>query len=118
MDAKAIEEYRRLLLARRAELEGLSASSSSSRAAVELDQSKVGRLSRMDALQGQAMAQATEERRRNERHRIEAALARMGEDEYGYCQRCGEEIAAARLRLDPATPLCVDCANSVARAEL
>lgn len=79
---------------------------------MELDQTRVGRLSRMDALQGQAMAQETERRRKNELQRIEAALLRVESGDYGYCVTCGEEISAKRLALDPSTPLCIDCASS------
>ena len=78
---------------------------------VELDQQRVGRLSRMDALQGQEMARAAERRRDIELRKIDAALARLDSGEYGWCARCGEEIAAARLRLDPAVPICIDCAQ-------
>lgn len=78
---------------------------------VELDQTRMGRLSRMDALQGQAMAQETERRRKNELQRIEAALMRVESGDYGYCVTCGEEISAKRLALDPSTPLCIDCAS-------
>jgi len=78
---------------------------------VELDQTRVGRLSRMDALQGQAMAQETERRRNNELQRIDAALARVDTGDYGYCVICGEEISSKRLALDPSTPLCIDCAS-------
>ena len=77
---------------------------------VELDQARVGRLSRMDALQGQAMAQATSERRRLEIARIDAAVKRMDEGEFGYCVECGNEIAEKRLELSPAIARCVDCA--------
>ena len=81
------------------------------RAAVELDQTTVGRLSRMDAMQVQAMAVETERRRVIELDRIEAALNRMGEGDYGFCIACDAEIPAKRLELDPATPLCVKCAE-------
>jgi DnaK suppressor protein len=104
-------EVERRLRAQLAELEGLSAGSGESRAAVELDQTRVGRLSRMDALQGQAMAKATEARRQQAIRRIHAALARLAEGEYGACVQCGEEIAPKRLELDPATPTCIDCAE-------
>ncbi|MEX0758407.1 MAG: TraR/DksA C4-type zinc finger protein, partial [Tistlia sp.] len=80
-----------------------------SRRPVELDQQSVGRLSRMDAMQQQAMAMATEQRRLAAGQRIRAALRRLETDEYGDCLRCGEEIALARLRLDPATARCVPC---------
>ncbi|MBT8408311.1 MAG: TraR/DksA C4-type zinc finger protein, partial [Alphaproteobacteria bacterium] len=80
-------------------------------ARVTLDQQSVGRLSRMDAMQQQAMAQATGRRRQASRVRIAAALARMDEAEYGYCSECGDEIAPARLQLDPAIPTCLSCAK-------
>ena len=79
-------------------------------ATVELDQTRVGRLSRRDALQGQAMAKATAERKQTEIRRTEAALARIASGAYGYCLQCDEEIAAPRLRADPATALCIECA--------
>lgn len=78
---------------------------------VTLDQSAVGRLSRMDALQGQAMAKATKARRAQRRQRIAAAFRRMDEGEFGYCTACGEAIAAARLELDPTVPACIGCAG-------
>jgi DnaK suppressor protein len=78
---------------------------------VELDQQRMGRLSRMDALQGHEMARAAERRRETEIRKIDGALARLDSDEYGWCVRCGEEIAAERLRLDPAVPVCIDCAK-------
>lgn len=78
---------------------------------VTLDQTSVGRLSRMDALQNQAMQVETDRRREIELKRIDAALKRMNEDEYGYCVSCGAEIQPKRLEMDPATPVCVDCAH-------
>ena len=93
-----------------AALDDEDAQSADDRSTVILDQQSVGRLSRMDALQRQAMAEATLRRRAARRHRIEAALARIGDDEFGYCQSCGEEIASARLDLDPAVATCVSCA--------
>ncbi len=79
---------------------------------VELDQARVGRLSRMDALQAQAMSRETNRRRSEHILRIRAALKRLDEDEYGHCVRCGDDINPKRLELDPATALCIDCAAS------
>lgn len=76
---------------------------------VTLDQQAVGRLSRMDALQNQAMALAQARRRQVERQRIAAALQRLSDDDYGYCTECGDQIAPARLAADPAIPRCLDC---------
>ena len=41
---------------------------------------------------------------------IRAALGRLDEGEYGYCTRCGTEIASERLDLLPHTPFCAACA--------
>ncbi len=99
------------LLALKQELETLSEISEEARATVELDQQSVGRLSRMVALQGQAMAQASERQRRADLVRIDAALKRVEAGDYGYCLDCGEEIAEKRLEIDPAAALCVNCAR-------
>ncbi len=99
------------LLARKAELEEEDRISAEGRAPVKLEQDSVGRLSRMDAMQMQAMALAAERRRAAERKRIEAALERIEEGEWGWCVTCGEEIAEARLAHDPSVTLCVGCAR-------
>ena len=108
MDTK---KYKADLLARRAALAKLAEDVESAARPVELDQTRMGRLSRMDALQGQAMAQETARRRDNEVARIDAALKRIEQDEYGYCLGCGEKIAAKRLALDPTSAVCVTCAS-------
>lgn len=77
---------------------------------VQLDQQSVGRLSRMDAMQQQAMAMAIQTRRRQQSLRIDMAFARMKDGEYGYCTQCGEDIPLKRLQLDPTLATCVACA--------
>lgn len=78
---------------------------------VELDQSRVGRLSRMDAMQQQAMSQAAVRLEDLERQRIQSALARIRSGDFGYCILCEEEIAEGRLRFDPSMPTCISCAR-------
>ena len=46
---------------------------------------------------------------------IQDALARLKRGEYGYCQRCGEEIPAARLEAMPQATLCVKCQEHLER---
>ena len=104
------DEARAALIARQEALALEDEANADARDTVELQQDSVGRLSRMDALQQQAMAQATERRRAAERARITAALARIEEGEWGYCLSCGEEIAEARLRHDPSVATCIKCA--------
>ncbi len=111
MPERKMEDIRATLLTLKAELEDLSEMSGEARATVQLDQQSVGRLSRMDALQGQAMAQASERQRRATIQRIEAALARLDSGDYGYCVECGEEIGAKRLEVDPAAAFCITCAH-------
>lgn len=78
---------------------------------VELDQTRVGRLSRQDALQSQALSVAALERNRGEIRRLRAALAKLDRGEYGWCDECGEAIPEARLEIDPAADCCVGCAR-------
>lgn len=77
--------------------------------AVELDQTRQGRVTRMDAMQQQAMAVANRATSRARIAAIEAALARIDADEYGDCLQCGMEIAAARLAAYPEARLCISC---------
>ena len=105
------ETQRKLLQELRQALEETARASAGSREPVELDQTRVGRLSRMDAMQGQAMSQELERRRKLELVRIDAALERVKAGDYGYCASCDEPIAPKRLELDPAAPLCIACAR-------
>lgn len=106
-----IQKAEALLASRKAELEDLRRISEEAQGTVMLDQQSVGRLSRMDAMQQQAMAQAQDRARQKERIMIEAALSRIKDGEYGYCAECGEEIAEKRLELSPAVAHCIRCAG-------
>lgn len=106
-----IAQLKAQLLARQSELNELLDISSDSRNAVELDQTSVGRVSRIDAIQKQQMALASERQRRDELTRINAALERISEGTYGECLSCGEPIAVRRLTANPAVAICIDCAS-------
>ncbi len=69
----------------------------------------IGRLSRMDAIQQQKMAQAEQAKAGLRLQAVEAALERAAEDEYGWCCQCGEPVGWPRLRARPETPFCVPC---------
>ena len=105
------DQARERLAARLAEIEEEERLTSADRAPVELDQESVGRLSRMDALQAQQMAMAAQRRRAAEKDRINTALKRIEEGEFGYCITCGEGIAEARLAHDPSVAKCIGCAG-------
>lgn len=104
-------DARRRLLRLREELEAVASSNNESSQVVELDQSRMGRLSRMDAMQVQAMAQASGQRRAATMRKIDVALIRLDSADYGICRACDEEINAKRLEFDPTAILCIDCAE-------
>ncbi len=106
-----LHEFRQRLEQDLAALEGDAETRKAGTETVELDQTRTGRLSRMDALQGQAMAKATEARALRRMERIRAALRRIDEGTYGDCARCEEPIAVGRLQADPATLVCIACAE-------
>lgn len=110
-----IERFAHLLKARKTELEQQNQMSAEARDTVALDQQSIGRLSRMDAMQGQAMAQAQERQRKGELMRIEQALTRIQNDEFGYCVECGDAVSVKRLEVDPAVLFCLKCAQASER---
>lgn len=99
------------LLKLRADIENAAATGEGLSQVVELDQSRMGRLSRMDAMQVQAMSQASDQRRERRLQKITAALARLDQGTFGFCQSCDEAIAKKRLEFDPGATLCIDCAS-------
>ncbi len=108
-----IEAFRTMLENRRAELTNLSDAAADARKPVELDQQSIGRLSRQDALQQQAMAKAQDARRAVEIRGINAAFDRIKAGEFGWCSECGEAIAVKRLEIDPTLEMCVGCAGAL-----
>ena len=104
-----LEDYKNTLLAIRSELEQLNSDSKNAADTVALDQSKVGRLSRMDAMQAQQMAQETARRRQLQLQKIDSALRRIDAGDYGLCYKCDEPIEEARLKFDPASTRCIKC---------
>jgi DnaK suppressor protein len=112
LDSDRLENFRQKLLQLQSELSALQETGDAAARVVELDQTSVGRLSRMDALQGQAMSKERGRRRTLELQKIAAALRRIESGEYGYCLACDEPIAPQRLSLDPAATLCIDCASA------
>ena len=111
-DRPDIPHFRARLLHAREAIASMQEARDASAATVELDQSSVGRLSRMDALQQQAMAQNGQQRAALALRRIEAALRRCDEGDYGSCLDCDDPIDPRRLELDPAATLCIACAEA------
>ncbi len=106
-----LERFRELLEVQIAELEAQIATGESAAKPVELDQSSVGRLSRMDAIAGQAISAEAQRRRKTSLTRARAALKRLNLGEFGDCLECGEPVPERRLEHDPSTTLCIECAQ-------
>jgi len=101
--------FKQCLLERKQALLASQQAGTESTDIVELDQTRVGRLSRMDALQAQALSQDTQRRRQSELMDIAAALQRIATGDYGYCITCGEKIARKRLQVNPSAVQCIQC---------
>ena len=76
---------------------------------VELDQSKMGRVSRIDAIQQQQMSAAGRRAQTLRLRQVRAAMERMVAGTYGECLNCEESIGAPRLTARPEAPFCLDC---------
>ena len=103
------EQFRELIRARILALNEEIDGGKSATDTVQLDQQMVGRLSRMDAMQQQAMAVAANQRRSAEIQHLKATLLRIDDDEFGYCEDCGDDIAIERLEINPTTTRCMSC---------
>ena len=49
------------------------------------------------------------ERERKLIKKIEEAVSRIDQEDYGYCESCGVEIGVQRLEARPTATLCIDC---------
>jgi len=106
-----LEEFRSKLLRMQAELEAVDALGKEAGDTVELDQARVGRLSRMDAMQAQQMALESDRRRQQQLQKISGAVRRIEAGDFGYCFSCDEEINLLRLKADPTVTRCLSCAD-------
>ncbi len=114
---KQLKSFGRSLKALHDELLMLLDISSESGDPVELDQTKVGRLSRMDAIQQQEMSHACRAGYQKRLKDVQRALLNIeqggsGLCEYGWCQHCGDNIDIRRLEVKPESKFCVKCQES------
>jgi len=109
LDPDQQAELRRELERQLARLERSMRVSDEATRPVELDQTAVGRLSRMDSLQSQSMAKNLAERERTKLALILKALERMEAGTYGTCAECGAAVAYGRLLVVPEAPTCAAC---------
>ncbi|MFA7291107.1 MAG: TraR/DksA C4-type zinc finger protein [Rhodocyclaceae bacterium] len=101
--------FRQRIVAELAQMEAAQVEAVAAAGTVVLDQASVGRVSRMDALQQQAMAQGILERIKQRQRQLQAALSRLDAGSFGECCQCGSEIEPERLAADAGSVFCIDC---------
>ncbi|MCP9439807.1 MAG: hypothetical protein NNA20_11550 [Nitrospira sp.] len=112
MTSEDLERFRAKLTAMQDEIRAINDSAAQDLKPVELDQTSVGRVSRVDAMQLQQMSQAAARRRQQLLVKIEGALRRIESGRFGLCFLCGTEIDLRRLNADPTITRCRDCVES------
>ncbi len=108
-----LAKYKKLLIEQQTSLQSVVATGEAAAETVELDQTRMGRLSRMDGMQQQEMSKASNQRRQLKLVQIAAALKRIENKDYGYCNECEEDINPKRLEHSPAVSLCIACAEAL-----
>jgi DnaK suppressor protein len=107
------KKFRAKLTELQEQLETLRSTGDEAAQTVELDQARVGRLSRMDAMRAQSMSVEAARRRDLQLQRVKAALQRIDSDDFGICRDCDEDINPQRLEFDPSTTYCITCAQAL-----
>lgn len=117
LNDKHLAELEASLMRLREELQQQLDISRDASGVVTLDQTSVGRVSRIDAMQQQSMAISTRHKAETKLRRVEAAIAAMESGDYGYCRQCDEAIAHARLTAQPEASLCIQCQDKADRQQ-
>lgn len=71
----------------------------------------IGRLTRMEAIGSKAISEATLSSAQNKLAKLETALRKVGDPEFGICRRCSKPIPKGRIMLMPESVVCVACAE-------
>ena len=111
LTGKQLDELRSEFVALGKELRAILDETEEATRPVELD-APIGRVSRMDAIQQQKMAEANRQSAELRLKQVEAALLRFGREEYGLCLECEEPVGFARLKARPEALLCIDCQSA------
>lgn len=104
-------QLKQTIQARIAELESILAKDDEEAKPVAPDVA-IGRLSRLDSMQGQQMSLAMQRRRKSELSGLRDALSKVDSPTYGICPLCRKEIPFERLEAIPDAVLCVSCSPS------
>ena len=71
----------------------------------------IGRISRMDAINNKSINEAALRTAQSKMAKLEIALYKTDDTQFGICIRCGQEIPEGRLMIMPESSKCVSCAQ-------
>ena len=110
LDQGQLDELQRDLRALQSELQEAILLSEDGVKPVDLDE-PIGRVSRIDAIQQQKMAQNNRAGHKARLRMVSIALAALDSGDYGLCVECGLEIGEGRLKVYPYADECIECAE-------
>ena len=108
MNKRDLARFKKLLLEQKAQLQGNAQKTLSGDIHVDPDDFP----DEMDSASSEVHLQFAGRLREREQgllSKIDAALAKIEEGEYGECVSCGEQIGVARLKARPVAELCIEC---------
>lgn len=70
----------------------------------------IGRISRMDAINNQGVLEASIRNRKRKLGKLQLALSKINNSDFGICSRCKNPIQPQRVILMPESDKCVNCA--------
>ena len=71
----------------------------------------IGRISRMDAIQNRSVTEAALRKNKEKLEKLEYALSKVDEEDFGICSNCKKPIPVGRLRIMPQSRTCVACTH-------
>lgn len=108
IEDQELEQFRERLEASKHAIKALLSQTEADSRPVDLDL-PTGRLTRIDAIQMQGMAQMNRHQLDIRRQQVDVALLALDAGNYGLCRSCKQPIGWERLEVLPETPFCIAC---------
>jgi DnaK suppressor protein len=109
LSPQQLEDFKSRLLAAKESAKAVLEQGAADQKPIEAVGQTMGRLSRMDAIQVQAMAQMSRHQIEIRLKQIDASLAQWEAGNYGVCRNCKSPIGIPRLEVLPEAPFCMAC---------
>lgn len=111
LDASQLRSFHQRLLSAKADTEALLVQTANDSKPVDMEL-PIGRLTRIDAIQMQGMAQMNRHQLEIRLRQIDASLMAFDNGTFGICRHCKEPVSPGRLEVLPETPFCLECQES------